>query len=348
MSGVSRKKGEPPGSLVHIGTEKPESFELRVTRYNEKSIKQWVYSELPSSWASGSGKTFWLHLFGVGDPGVIGAIGERWKLHPLQLEDIMNTNQRPKIDYYDNNLFITFRLFRFGEEQMVVSEQLSLALGKNDLLFFQESSRNYFSHIYDRLKHVKGRIRKHKVDYLAYALLDVAVDNYYQILEKLGDEIDTMEQDAVVSARKETLENIHRLSGEILYLRKYVRPMREMVAELIRTDSPFIRKTTVVYLKDLHDHISQIYDTLENFREILASQINTYLSMSSVRMNEVMKILTMFTTVFIPMTFVSGVYGMNFEYMPELHFRWAYPAVWGVMGLIFVSMMWFFKKKRWI
>jgi magnesium transporter len=296
-----------------------------------------------------SSNVTWINITGLADVGIIEKIGTHFNLHPLILEDILNTGQRPKTEDYGDYVFVVLKMLYFGEETTkITAEQVSIVLGENYVLSFQETRADIFDPLRERLRNPNSRIRKMDAGYLAYGLMDAIVDNYFLMLENVGEYIDDLERDLIENPDRETLEDINYIKGEMIFLRKYVWPLREVISNLERIDSPFIRDQTSVFLRDLYDHTVQIIDTVETYKEMLSGMLELYLSNVSNRMNEVMKILTIIATIFIPLTFIAGIYGMNFEYMPELHWKRGYPAVLLLMVLIFLSMIYYFKRKKWL
>ena len=290
----------------------------------------------------------WINVDGVHDPGVIEKIGKHFGLHPLVLEDIMNTSQRPKLEDLGEMLFIALKMIQFapgGEE--VETEHLSLVLGRNFVLSFQEQPGDMFDPVRERIRRGKGRVRKMGADYLAYSLIDAVVDHYFVVMEKLGEGVEELEDELVSNPRKETLHRIHGLKREMIFLRRSVWPLREVVAGMERTECPLIQETTPIFLRDVYDHTIQVIDSIETFREMLSGMLETYLSSISNRMNEVMKVLTIISTIFIPLTFLAGVYGMNFKHMPELNWKFGYFLTWGIMLAVGGTMAFFFKRKKW-
>lgn len=276
-------------------------------------------------------------------------IGTHFKIHPLVLEDIMNTGQRPKIEIFDDYIFIVLKMLRYDEaENETKIEQVSIILGSNFVISLQESKGDVFDSIRERIRSDRGRIRKMGADYLAYTLIDAVVDNYFVILEKLGEEIEDIEDELVSNPSPETLQTIHSLKREMIFLRKSVWPLRELISRLERWESPLIDKSIYIYLRDLYDHTIQVIDAIETFRDMLSGMLDIYLSSISNRMNEVMKVLTIIATIFIPLTLIAGIYGMNFTYMPELKSPWGYPMVYVVMLAIGVVMLIYFRRKKWL
>ena len=276
-------------------------------------------------------------------------LGSRFDIHPLVLEDIMTTTQRPKAEDLGGAVFVVLRMIESdGKGPGMTTDQLSLILGPNYVLSFQETEGDCLDPVRARIRGGKGRIRSLGPDYLAYALIDGVVDNYFLVLEGLGERIDILEERLITDPRRELLHEIHGLKREMIDLRKAVWPLREVVSGVERLESPLIKSTTDVFLRDLYDHVIQVIDTVESFREILTSMIETYLSSLSNRMNEVMKVLTIISTIFIPITFLVGLYGMNFKFMPEIGWRWGYAFVWVLIIGSVGGMFAFFRRKKWL
>jgi len=348
---VSRKIGLSPGTLVHIGKKKVEKVRIRLIDYDEAQLQEkeakiieecFPFKDLPT--------VTWVNIDGLHDIKLMEKIGKHFGLHPLVLEDILNTEQRPKIEDFDDYLFVVLKMLHFDEnEQEVRAEQISIILASNFVLSFQERVGDIFNPLRERIRSAKGRVRKMGPDYLAYALMDAIVDNYFIVLEKLGEKIESMEQELVTNPTPETLQTLHNLKREMIFLRKSVWPLREVVSRLERGESKLIKDSTGIYLRDVYDHTIQVIDTIETFRDMLSGMLDIYLSSVSNRMNEVMKVLTIIATIFIPLTFIVGIYGMNFEYMPELKWHWVYPkAFWVVIIGVAVFMAFYFRKKKWL
>ena len=286
---------------------------------------------------------------GLHDLSIMKEIGATFDLHPLLVEDILNTGQRPKLEVFDNCLFIVLKMIRYEiEKQMITTEQLSLVLGDTFLLTFQEQPGDVFEPVRERIRNHKGRIRGSKTDYLAYALLDTVVDSYIFIIEKMGDQIEDIEEEVLEKADPEVMEKINTFKREMNFLRKSIRPVREAIIQLSKLDSDLIREQTVPFLKDLQDLITHTAEAIDTYRDMLSDQMNLYNSVVSNRMNDIMKVLTVFAAIFIPLTFITGIYGTNFDYLPELHFKYSYLVFWLVMIAIAVVMLLFFKKKKWL
>ncbi|WP_028320312.1 magnesium/cobalt transporter CorA [Desulfatiglans anilini] len=347
---VSSKAGLPPGTLVHVGERKAEEVQIALMQYNASDLVEREVSSVEECEAALSDdKVSWINVSGVHEAGVVGAFGRLFGLHPLLLEDVLHTGQRPKQEDYEGCLFVVLRMLTFDEESgEVLSEQISLVVGPRYVLSFQEREGDVFGMLRDRIRSGKGRIRKMGADYLAYALMDAVVDQYFVILENFGEQLEEL-QDLVLSGpMSDTLESIQTIKREMLWMRKSVWPLREVLGGLQRGESPLMGPEVQHFLRDVYDHTIQVVDTLETFRDMAAATLDVYLSSLSNRMNEVMKVLTIIATIFIPLTFIAGVYGMNFRYMPELEWRWGYAAVWLVMIVAGGLMVLAFRRKKWL
>jgi magnesium transporter len=335
---------------VFVGEKRSEKVKLSVINYDGANFQE---KEVPNvgeamSYRKKSSVT-WLNVDGVHQPEIIEQIGKSFNVHPLVLEDIANTGQRPKMEDFGDYIFVVLRMLRFDEtENQTKTEQISMVLGPDFVISFQEREGDVFDIIRERLRSNKGRIRKMGADYLAYSLIDAIVDNYFMVLEKLGEAIEEIEDKIVAEPKSETLQTIHDLKRETVFLRKSVWPLREVISRLERSESPLISKSTFVYLRDVYDHTIQVMDSVDTFRDTLSGMLDIYLSSVSNRMNEVMKVLTIIATIFIPLTFIAGIYGMNFKVMPELDQPWGYPAVLILMLAIAVVMLVYFRRKKWL
>ncbi len=351
-----KTKVAPPGTLVHIGEQKTEKAKITIidydeTRFQEKeavSVKECApFKDKPT--------VTWINVDGIHEVSIIEEIGRQYGLHPLIMEDILNTGQRPKIEDSESFIFIALKMLYFDEkDNKIESEQVSLILGPTFVISFQEKEGDVFNAIRERIRNSKGRIRKMGADYLAYSLIDAIVDNYFVILEKMGENIELMEEDLISRPTPATLQAIHNTKRDTISLRRSVWPLREIVGGLERGESPLIKETTGIFLRDLYDHTIQVVDTIETFRDMVSGMLDIYLSSISNKMNEVMKVLTIIATIFIPITFVAGIYGMNFNpevsrwNMPELSWRFGYLFTWGIMLLMVITMLLYFRRKKWL
>ncbi|MFC1514774.1 magnesium/cobalt transporter CorA [Candidatus Omnitrophota bacterium] len=353
---LSKTAGLTPGTLVHVGEKKQDRTKITIIDYDEHQVSEKQAPTIEECFPFKKTPTVtWINIDGLSEIGIIEKLGKQFDLHPLVLEDILNTGQRPKYDDYEDSIFIVIKMLQFPQaEQHITAEQVSLIFGSNFVISFQEKEGDVFDHVRERIRKAKGRIRRMGPDYLAYALLDAVVDSHYLILEKIGDTIEGIEEELVTNPNPQTLQTIHSLKKETIFLRKSVWPLREVVNSLERSESKLIAKATHIYLRDVYDHTIQVIDTIETFRDVVSGMVDMYLSSISNKMNEVMKVLTMIATIFIPITFVAGIYGMNFNHevskwnMPELTWRFGYLGVWAVMLLIIFLMVLFFKRKKWL
>jgi len=335
---------------VHVGEKRHEQVKLSVINYDAVNFQEKEVNNVEEAFSfRNKASVTWLNIDGVHQPEIIEQVGKSFGLHPLVAEDIASTGQRPKMEDFDDYIFVVLRMLRFDEEENETkTEQISIVLGRDFVVSFQERKGDVFDPIRERLRSNKGRIRKLGADYLAYTLIDAIVDNYFMILEKLGETIEEIEDKLVTNPTSETLQTIHDLKREIIFLRKSVWPLREVINRLERSESPLINKSTFVYLRDVYDHTIQVMDAVETFRDMLSGMLDIYLSSVSNRMNEVMKVLTVIATIFIPLTFVAGIYGMNFRYMPELEQALSYPAILILMLIVAMLMVVYFRRKKWI
>jgi magnesium transporter len=333
-----------------VGEERSEKIKLSVISYDEVNFQEQEVDAVEKAVAfRKKGSVMWLNVDGVHKPEIIEQVGRSFGVHPLVLEDIADTGQRPKMEDFDDYIFVTLKMFRFGKkEKEIKTEQISLVLGNGFVVSFQEAEGDVFDPIRERLRNNKGRVRKAGADYLVYALMDAVVDNYFLIMEKLGETIEEIEDKLVINPTSETVQKIHGLKRQLIFLRKSVWPLREVISRLERSESPLILKSTFVYLRDVYDHTIQVMDSVDTFRDTLSGMLDIYLSSVSNRMNEVMKVLTVIATIFIPLTFIAGIYGMNFKDMPELGQAWGYPTTLLLMLAIALVMVIYFRRKKWI
>jgi magnesium transporter len=346
----SVKAGLPPGTLVHIGDESTKKVQISVIGYAPDGVEEHHYQQIDQYLANPcDGTVVWVNVEGVHDVDLIRAIGEKHVFHSLVLEDIVNTVQRPKIEDYGDYLFIVLRMLRPSEEGDFSSEQLSIILGPDYLFTFQEGlDGDSFDSVRNRIRGGKGKIRGMGADYLAYALIDAIVDGYFTVLEGFGERIVDVEEELTIAPDQRALHLINGMKKEIIYLRKSVWPLREAISFLERGDSHLLHSSTRLYFRDVYDHTVQVIDTVETYRDLLSGMLDLYLSSISNRTNEVMKFLTVIGTIFMPLTFLVGVYGMNFKHFPELEWHNGYFVLWGVMISLALLMMAYFKKKRWL
>jgi len=346
----TEKVGLAPGTLVHVGEKKADHVRIRVIDYDQENLEERELQSIDECMPYRDKPTVtWINIDGLHDVDVIEKIGKTFNLHPLVLEDIVNTDQRPKMEDYENCIFIISKMLSCDDKEGRLNiEQFSLLLLPNVIISFQERIGDVFEPVRERLRKGKGRIRKMGMDYLMYTLLDAVVDNYFIVLEKIGERIENLEEELIAHPGPETLQAIHHLKRELIFLRKSVWPLREAISSLERGELDLIQEKTTVFLRDVYDHTIQVIDTIETYRDMVSGVLDVYLSSISNKMNEVMKVLTIIATIFMPMTFIAGIYGMNFKHMPELETTWGYPVVWLVMIVIGGVMLAYFRKKKWL
>jgi magnesium transporter len=346
----ARKVGLPPGSVEYTGVEADRPLRMHLFTYGETDLKESRPKTLEEALNTPrNGHKIWLNIDGVHDTAVIEKIGKHFGLHPLTIEDIVNPDQRPKIEVDDTYIYMVLRMLTYDQEKScLVQEQVSLILGEGFVLSFQERPGDVFEPVRTRLRGGRPLIRKSGADYLFYALTDTIVDNYFVVLESIGDEAAMLEEKLLVDASKENFDATYHLKREMLTIWRAVWPLREVMYKMERFNTTLIKQETQVYLRDVYDHMVQIADTVESFRDLLSGMIDLYHSTLSTRVNDVMRLLTVISTIFIPLTFIVGVYGMNFDVMPELHWEWGYPAVWVLMLGISGTLVWLFTKKGWL
>jgi magnesium transporter len=347
---MARKVGMPPGSLVYTGDKGHLPAIITITRYNEQTIVERQFDSFDACQLIGDpGEVTWINVTGISKVKDLEKVGECFKIHPLVLEDILEVGQRPKVEDYDEYLYIVLNSIRpVAEDKELAAEEISLVLGPNYLLSFYSGADDIYAPIRERLLQAKGRIRKMGADYLAYSLIDLVVDNYFVELEKFGDQMESLEDEVVANPSPRTLRDVHQFKNDMIMLRKSLWPLREVIARLERRESPLISDNLGNYFRDVYDHTIIAIDTVETYRDILSGMLDIYLSSMSNRLNQIMKVLTIIATIFMPLTFITSLYGMNFKHMPELQWEYGYFMVLGAVVVIALSMIEYFRRKRWI
>ncbi len=347
----SKKFGMRPGSLVHVGDVLEADTRISVIDYNKENIgEQQIQSIDEILKYKDSDTVTWVIIEGLTKVDIVESIGTKFDIHQLVLEDILNTHQRTKFEEYDNYLFIVLKSLLSEDARFtVISEQISLLVLKNFVFAFKEKKDELFEPVLQRIRNSKGRFRSQGADYLTYSILDTIVDQNFILIDTLDDAIVSLE-DSLLAAEQtqDTLNTIQRLKREIINIRRHVSPVREMLAGMLRSESELIDEKTHIYLRDVYDHAIRVTESIESYRDILTGLLDIYMSSVSNKMNEVMKVLTVFASIFIPLTFIAGIYGMNFEYMPELKWKWAYPTLWIGFLAIPVALLVYFGKKKWL
>lgn len=346
---VRESLGQAPGTLIYTGRNRKEEIYIESFSYDENHIDESRSKKLDESIKIfHDERVNWINIDGLSDTNLIQEVGEKFNLHPLILEDVLNVEQRPKFEEIDGYIFFTIKMIYIAPNEGVTYEHISLILGKNIVLLFQEKSEDIFDLIRDRLRNSYGKIRQKKVEYLFYRFIDTIVDNYYLVLDHFAERIEQLEDEVMENPSIETLQKLQGIRKELIYLRRSVYPLREGINALIKSETPLLKKETERYLADVYDHTIHVIESLETYRDLLGGIMDLYMNSVSNKMNEIMKVLTIMSTIFIPLTFIAGIYGMNFEYIPELGFKWGYGAVWIVMIVVAILMLFFFKRKKWL
>lgn len=344
-----RAKNLSPGTVAYTGKKTTTVTELDIIDYSKDHYHRFETNNIRDAFKyEDSTHITWINVNGLSNTDDIITLGTHFELHPLIQEDIVSTYQRPKIDEYEEYLFIVFKMLHYDNEQLT-NEHISMVMGKDYVLTFQEAEGDVFSDLRERLEHGKGRIRGAGSDYLMFAILDAVVDNYFTVVEFLSNKVELLEDKLFDNKEDPNItEEIQELKKEILKIRKAVVPLREVINRLEKIESPLIEGRTNKYIRDLYDHIIQVNESVEIYREMIWGLMDMYMTTISNKMNEVMKVLTIMASIFIPLTFLAGIYGMNFDNMPELHYKYSYFYLLGVMVLVFLGMIWYFKRKKWL
>jgi magnesium transporter len=345
--------GAAPGTLSEMIDDFVVRQKFAGLNYNESTLEEEEFTSIAESFHffEKQSSVTWLQIGDASDHKLLNEIGKNYGIHSLALEDIQNTDQRPKLEIFDDYIFIVLRILKLNEDAKTLkSEQVSLILGPNYVISFTENPCKLFDPVKERIRKSSGRIRRMGSDYLAYALIDTVVDYYFLAIEQFGETLEQMEESLMekLEDEQETLKNIHKLKREMIYARKSIWPLREVISGMQKAESGLIKESTEIFLKDVYDHTVQIMDTLESYRDMLSAMLDVYLSSTSNKMNSVMKVLTVITTIFIPLTFIAGIYGMNFKNMPELNWQWGYYGVWLLNLVLAGIMIYLFKKKKWL
>ena len=349
-SNYKKKIGQVPGTLVYTGDKEDSKLFIEAFDYESNSCKEKELSKIEEAFSfKATNSVSWININGLNHIEDIEKLGKHYKLHPLVLEDIVNISQRPKIDEYDDYLFLVIKMMYYDTTENIVSEQISFVLGKNYVLTFQEAEGDVFDGLRERIRQGKGRIRTSGADYLLYVLIDAIVDHYYAIIETMGNKVEDLEDQLFDGISQDQITNqIQALKREVLKVRRAIFPLREIINRIEKHESDLIEEKTLRYFSDVYDHLIQISETIDIYREMIWGLMDMYMTTISNRMNEIMKVLTIMSAIFIPLTFIAGIYGMNFEHIPELKMENGYFFVWGLMLIIFIGMMYYFKRKKWL
>jgi magnesium Mg(2+) and cobalt Co(2+) transport protein (corA) len=347
---ISKKAGLPPGSLIHIGNKKTEQVKITIIDYDKTCYNESFPNNIEECFTFKETESVsWINIDGLHDTKIIKAIGDHFDLHHLVQEDILNTSHRPKIEEFDDFIFLTLKMHGIGKDKKsIITEQVSFVLGKNWVISFQEKQGDIFDNLRIRLRDNVGTIRKHEADYLLYRLIDTIVDNYFFVTENLSEQIEVLEEKVLKVPDQQSLHDIQTLKKLLIKYRKSTIPLREAILILQKGDMSLIKNETSRYFRDVYEHIIHVNDSIDTQRDMLVNIMDLYHSGISNNMNQVMKVLTIIATIFIPLTFIAGIYGMNFDYMPELHWKYGYFGVWGLMIIVFILMVFYFRKKKWL
>lgn len=351
FKGRIRKIGMPPGTVLHHEDNASlEPVRINIVNYNQSNLEERDTTQFSADFfQKQEGEKSWIDVVGIHNSNLIEKIAQHFNLHPLTIEDILNNEQRPKIEDNPNYVYMVVHMINFDQENLKIDiEQVSLIMGEDYVLSFQEKAGDTFDPVRKRLEIAKGKIREAGPDYLVYSLVDAIVDNYFLVIEQLGNALDQLEDELLENLQRETFNKTHSLKKELMAIRRSVWPMREVVSKMERDQYLQIHDDMNIYIRDLYDHTIEVIDTVEVYRETVGGLVDLYQSMSSNKMNEVMKVLTIISTIFIPLTFITGLYGMNFHYIPELDWRYGYFMVWGISITLVVVMLIIFRKKKWI
>ncbi len=348
-SQYKKKLGLSPGSMVYTGEKESQNLFIESFDYNNDFIEEKVHVKIEDTFKYKLTKNVtWTNINGLNHVNSIEKIGNHYNIHPLTLEDIVNTSQRPKVEDYDNYMFVVLKMLYYDKDEHVITEQVSLVLGENYVLSFQEAEGDVFDGVRERIRLSKGRIRGLDADYLLYALIDAVIDHYYIVVETMGNKIEDLEDNLFNGfSQEEISQEIQNLKREVLKVRRAIFPLREIISKIEKNENEFIKDKTLHYFRDVYDHVIQLSENIDIYREMIWSLMDMYMTALSNKMNEVMKVLTIMATIFIPLTFIAGVYGMNFDYIPELHYKYSYFILWGIMIVLFLTMVYYFKKKKW-
>ena len=341
----------PPGTMEYKGKKAANATSIDIINYSDDFYERLHTLQIEDGFHyEGTDKITWININGLSNIKDIEILGTHYNIHPLTLEDIVNTDHRPKLDEFDHYLFVVFKMLYFKDDDVLNYEHISLIVGNGYVLTFQEADGDVFDELRERISNAKGRIRTQGADYLMYAIMDAVVDNYFTVIEAFGEKTEELESALFQesSTDNDTPNRIQGLKQEILKIRRSIFPLREVINRLEKIETPIIDHKTYSYLRDLYDHIIQVSETIDLYREMIWSLMDMHMTIISNKMNEVMKVLTIIATIFIPLTFIAGIYGMNFEYIPELNYRYSYFILWGIMIVVFLLMLLYFRRKKWL
>lgn len=347
---MSKKAGLPPGTLIHIGKKTEDQQRVTVFDYDPEKLTEFECNSIEEVFPYRDKKSVsWINIDGLHETQNIALLGKHFGIHPLVLEDILNTRMRPQLEEHDEFLFISLKMLGISSDQKsIITEQISFILGEQWIISFQEKQGDIFDGLRHRAKDTKRPLRKRGNDYLLYRLLDTIVDHYFFIIEHINEKIEQLDKRVLIDSTNEFIFEVQKLKTKIINFRKVITPLREILTSLKKDENEFFEESTLIYLSDVYDHVIQLQETVESQKESLTSLLELHTSLLGHKMNQIMKVLTIMASIFIPLTFVAGIYGMNFEYMPELSYRYGYFVVWGIMISIFTAMIIYFQRKKWL
>ncbi|MEQ8910579.1 MAG: magnesium/cobalt transporter CorA [Vicingaceae bacterium] len=341
--------GQAPGTLIYTGSKNQAKVNVEIFSYNESEIEVKASESFEKVEPTYQPERInWINVSGLHNVELIERIGKKFDLHSLLLEDVLHVDQRPKTEDFGDYLFFTIKMFHKNAEKETEFEHVSFVLGKNLIICFQENPEDIFDLIRERLKSSFGKIRLKKADYLFYRFIDTIIDHYFVVLDQIAEKIEDLEDEVMDKPSTNTLQKLQMVRKELIYLRRSIFPIRESINAILRSETKLLNKETERFFSDVYDHTIQVIESMETYRDLLSGIMDLYMNTASNRMNEIMKVLTIMSTIFIPMTFIAGIYGMNFEHMPELSYRWAYPAAWCLMIGVAIFMLFYFKRKKWL
>lgn len=344
------KAGMPAGTLIHVGETVPVETRIEFINYADAAVESGTASSIAELMQYRDARSItWVIVEGLSNVEVIDEIGRLFSIHPLVLEDILNTNQRPKMEEFDDYLYIVSKALLWNaDEQQVEYEQISILLVDKFVFVLKEKRDTMLLPVKERIRSKKGKIRSNGPDFLVYVILDAIVDQYFAVQDALDEVTDELEEELLTDPEKDTLVKIQLVKRELIHIRRTISAMRELTSTILRSDTPLIDDRTLLYFRDISDHVLRVSESMESLRDMVSGLLDIYISSVSNKMNEIMKVLTVFASIFIPLTFLTGIYGMNFEYMPELKWRWAYPVLWSFMIAIPVILLVYFRRKKWL
>lgn len=346
---VKKTIGQAPGTLVYTGKKVESKVYVEGFSYNEFELEEKGGERLADlAGIDAENKVTWLNIDGLHNIDLINEVGSAYKLNSLLLEDVLHVDQRPKTEDFGEYLFFTIKMFHNNDDGSIEHEHLSFVLGENLIISFQEKPKDIFDLLRDRLRNSYGQIRQKGADYLFYRFVDTIIDNYFLVLDKIAEKIEALEDEVMEKPDTKTLQKLQVVRKELIYLRRSIYPLRESINSILKSDSKLFNSDTERFFMDVYDHTIQIIESLETYRDLLSGIMDLYMNTASNKMNEIMKVLTIMSTIFIPITFIAGIYGMNFDHIPELHLKYGYAMAWGLMILVSVFMLLFFKKKKWL